>query len=93
MTKKKSNEPKFALDENGFNILHDGIGNPFRIGDRVKYVSKKRPDLQYKVFKAMNYVQKYDRRRKCRVDTIELDNGVWVETSEVFANVDIKPKK
>ena len=69
------------------------LGNPFRIGDRVKYVSKKRPDLQYKVFKAMNYVQKYDRRRKCRVDTIELDNGVWVETSEVFANVDIKPKK
>lgn len=90
---KKNKEPKFALDENGFNILTDGIGNPFRVGVRVKYVSKKRPDLQFKVFKVMNYVQVYDRRRKCHIDTIELDNGVWVETSEVFANVDIEQKK
>lgn len=77
----------WTVDSDGFNTLQDGIGNRFRIGDRVKYMSKKRPELQFKVFTAMNYVRDYDRRERCWVDTIELDNGVWVRSSEVFANV------
>lgn len=86
--KIKGKMPKWTLDENGFNILTDGIGNLFRIGVRVKYVGKNHPDMQFKVFTARNYVQEYDRKRRCYVDTIELDNGVWVETREVFANID-----
>ena len=80
----------WLVDEDGFNVLLDGIGNRFRIGNRVKYVNKRRPDLQFKVFKAMNYVREYDRHERKWVDTIELDNGEWVKTGEVFANVDLK---
>lgn len=84
----KNKGAKIAFDENGFNILTDGIGNKFRLGARVKYVGKKHPAMKFNVFKAMNYVRKYDRKRRCYVDDIELDNGVWVETKEVFANID-----
>ena len=86
----KSGKSGWLVDEDGFNVLLDGIGNRFRIGNRVKYVNKRRPDLQFKVFKAMNYVREYDRHERKWVDTIELDNGEWVKTSEVFANVDLK---
>jgi len=83
--KIKGKMPKWTLDAHGFNILTDGIGNRFRIGVRVKYVGKKHPEMQFKKFTARNYVQEYDRKRRRYVDTIELDNGVWVETKEVFA--------
>lgn len=84
-SKRKAKKPELAFDQHGFNILYDGIGNPFRIGLRVKYVGKKHPEMQFKFFKALNYVREYDRKRKCYIDTIELENGVWVETREVFA--------
>ena len=86
----KSGKSGWLVDEDGFNVLLDGIGNRFRIGNRVKYVNTRRPDLQFKVFEAMNYVREYDRHGRKWVDTIELDNGEWVKTSEVFANVDLK---